>query len=97
MKWKLVTGKLPAEGQAFAKEHEVTKYMCQVIAAYQNTEDPTQWVMVTDGASAYKVGAEYMIWTPTIVRAAWSYRMMIIIREAYLNGREVPQDPEYQT
>lgn len=84
----------------FIERHDVLKYDGDIIQAWYRGDKETteEWVLVTGGdASFYKIGAQFMIWTPTIVRAAWSPKSAVKMVTAYVSGREVPQDPGYQT
>jgi hypothetical protein len=58
----------------------------------------TDWVVAMDDGGYYKVNAKFMIWTKNAgSRAAWSERLMDLMVSAYMDGRTMPQDPDYQT
>jgi hypothetical protein len=75
------------------------------ILAYHN-KDKSQWVLVTDNAEFYKVGAEFMIWFPLSKpmvghtvggKAYWSGAQLKKNINNLLTAGSMEIDPGYQT
>jgi|ETNvirenome_6_85_1030632.scaffolds.fasta_scaffold71293_1 hypothetical protein len=70
------------------------------VEAWYKGPDPeaaTEWIVVTNDGGYYKVGAQYMVWTPGWNQAAWSDSHMEKQVQAAKAGQDPPRDPGYRT
>jgi len=93
------TNVLPKSALNFINTKGVLKYNGSITFVFYkgDVETTENWFMVTDDGGFYKVGANYVMWTPTVIKCAWSSKSLFDMINAYLDGRPVPNDPDYQT
>ena len=65
------------------------------IMAYHKNDK--EWIIVTDDGGFYKVDAKYSMWTNEGMHCAWSYKHLVKMIEAKMQGLEMPMDPDYQS
>ena len=71
-----------------------------VMAFYKGKGDPenvNDWIIVTQDGYAYKVDAEFMLWTQRGGIASWSYKFLLVQLKAAMLGMDIPRDPDYQS
>ena len=60
-------------------------------------KDKKDWIIVTEDGSSYKVDAIFSMWHSNGMFCAWSYKHLIKMIEAKMQGLPIPRDPDYQS
>ena len=91
---------LPQVAQNIMEKHNAWKYNHEeyVMAFYKGDPETTNdWLIITQDGGAYKVWAEFMLWTQSGGWASWTYKHLLVQLKAAMLGMDIPRDPDYQS